>query len=433
MKREEFIAFDTLFLPKGWIDMKETLKIGVIGLGGRGYDLMASVMLPRPDIQVLAVCDLYEDRREKAAAKVKEERGIDPLCTANYREVLAMPELDAVIVSTSWADHLHIAIAAMKAGKYVATEVGGAYSLDECWELVRTHEETGVPCMMLENCCYGREELMVLNMVKKGLFGEVVHCQGGYRHDLRDEVSFGRENRHYRLVNYLNRNCENYPTHELGPIAKILNINRGNRMLTLNSVASKSAGLHEFLMREKGPDYDLTSCEFTQGDVVTTIIKCAHGETIVLTLDTTLPRPYSRGFHVQGTKGIFMEDNMSLFLDGVHTPYHFDWKGQWGNVEEYREQYDHPIWKQYLKDGLSGGHGGIDGLVFSAFFDAVKRGVQTPIDVYDMASWMSITPLSEASIAAGGAPVAIPDFTNGRWISREPAPEGPYRLDMVCD
>lgn len=297
--------------------MKETLKIGVIGLGGRGYDLMASVMLPRPDIQVLAVCDLYEDRREKAAAKVKEERGIDPLCTANYREVLAMPELDAVIVSTSWADHLHIAIAAMKAGKYVATEVGGAYSLDECWELVRTHEETGVPCMMLENCCYGREELMVLNMVKKGLFGEVVHCQGGYRHDLRDEVSFGRENRHYRLVNYLNRNCENYPTHELGPIAKILNINRGNRMLTLNSVASKSAGLHEFLMREKGPGYDLTSCEFTQGDVVTTIIKCAHGETIVLTLDTTLPRPYSRGFHVQGTKGIFMEDNMSLFLDGV--------------------------------------------------------------------------------------------------------------------
>ena len=413
--------------------MKETLKIGVIGLGGRGYSLMTTVLLPRPEIQVLAVCDLYEDRRQKAADKVKEERGVEPLCTADYREVLAMPELDAVIVSTSWADHVHIAIAAMKAGKYVATEVGGAYSLDECWELVRTHEETGVPCMMLENCCYGRDELMVLNMVKKGLFGEVVHCQGGYRHDLRDEVSFGRENRHYRLVNYQNRNCENYPTHELGPIAKVLNINRGNRMLTLNSIASKAAGLHDYLMREKGPDYDLSSCNFAQGDVITTIIKCAHGETITLTLDTTLPRPYSRAFHVQGTRGMYMEDNQSIFLDGVNNEYHFKWKEQWGNAEQFREQYEHPIWKQYLKEGVVGGHDGIDWLVFGAFFDAVKRGVQTPIDVCDMSAWMSITPLSEASIAMGGAPVAIPDFTNGRWINREPAPEGHYRLDAVCE
>ena len=232
--------------------MKETLKIGVIGLGGRGYDLMANVMLPRPEINVIAVCDLYEDRRQKAADKVKQERGIEPLCTADYREVLAIGELDAVIISASWADHLPIAIAAMKAGKYVGCEVGGAYSLDECWELVRTYEETGVPCMLMENCCYDRDELMVLNMVKQGLFGEIVHCQGGYRHDLRDEVAYGRENRHYRLVNYQNRNCENYPTHELGPIAKVLNINRGNRMVSLVSVASKAAGLHEFLMKEKG-------------------------------------------------------------------------------------------------------------------------------------------------------------------------------------
>ena len=411
--------------------MKDKLKIGVIGLGGRGSGLLSAVILPRAEIEVAAVCDLYEDRRQNAAAMVKKERGTEPLCTADYREVLAVPGLDAVVISSSWADHVHIAIAAMKAGIYAATEVGGAYSLDECWELVRTYEETGVPCMMLENCCYGRDELMVLNMVKQGLFGEIVHCQGGYRHDLRDEVSFGRENRHYRLVNYQNRNCENYPTHELGPIAKVLNINRGNRMLTLNSVASKAAGLHTYLMREKGPEYDLSSCHFTQGDVVTTIIKCAYGETITLTLDTTLPRPYSRAFHVQGTKGMFMEDNRTVFLDGVHNKFDFRWKDQWNNVEEFREQYDHPIWKQYLEEGIVGGHDGMDWLVMGAYFDAVKRGVQTPIDVYDMAAWMSITPLSEASIAMGGAPVAIPDFTNGRWISREPAPEGFYRLDKI--
>ncbi len=266
--------------------------------------------------------------------------------------------------------------------------------------------------------------------MKKGLFGEVVHCQGGYRHDLRSEITDGRENRHYRLVNYMHRNCENYPTHELGPIAKVLNINRGNRMLSLTSMASKARGLHEYILNEKGVQHDLANCHFAQGDVVTTTILCAHGETIVLTLDTTLPRAYSRGFHVQGTKAMFMEDNNSLFIDGVHNKYDFNWKEQWNNVEQYREQYDHPLWKDYRPDS-SAGHGGMDYLVLKAFFDSVKRQVQTPIDVYDMAAWMSITALSEQSIAMGGQPMAIPDFTNGRWISREPAPKGLYCLDEI--
>lgn len=410
--------------------MKEHLKIGVIGLGGRGYGLLCNI-LNMKDIIVSAVCDNYEDRQERAVKEVVKVAGNTPFSTGNYKDVLAMEEIDAVIVSTSWADHVHIAIDAMKAGKYVASEVGGAYSIDECWELVRTHEETGVPCMMLENCCYGREELMVLNMVKQGLFGEVIHCQGGYRHDLRDEITFGRENRHYRLVNYQNRNCDNYPTHELGPIAKILNINRGNRMIALTSMSSKAAGLHEFILREKGMDYDLANFKFAQGDVVTTTIKCAHGETIVLTLDTTLPRAYSRDFRVQGTKAMYMEENNSLFLDGVHNKFDFEWKKQWNNVEQLRDQYDHPIWQNYDPDA-NDGHGGMDYLVLRAFFDSVKRQVQTPIDVYDMAAWMSITVLSEQSISMGSQPVAIPDFTNGKWINREPAPEGKYCLTKVC-
>lgn len=409
--------------------MKNELRIGVIGLGGRGSVLLSTV-LRMENIKVLAVSDIYEDRRLKGVEEVKSVAGNTPFSTGNYKEVLALEEIDAVIVSTSWADHVNVAIAAMKAGKYVATEVGGAYSLDECWQLVKTHEETGIPCMMLENCCYGREELMVLNMVKKGLFGEVIHCEGGYRHDLRNEITDGRENRHYRLINYMHRNCENYPTHELGPIAKILNINRGNRMLTLTSMASKARGLHEYIIREKGEQYDLANFNFAQGDVVTTSILCAHGETITITLDTTLPRAYSRGFHVHGTKAMYMEENNSLFLDGVHNKYDSNWKEQWNNVEQLREQYDHPLWQTYTPDA-NAGHGGMDVLVLEAFFDCARRQVQPPIDVYDMAAWMSITALSEQSIAMGSQPVSVPDFTNGRWLHREAAPEGPYCLSEV--
>ena len=253
--------------------MKEKIRLGVIGLGCRGISLLEAVMLPHADVELAAVCDLYEDRREKAAQMVREAKGTEPLVTGNYKDVIAMEDLDAVAITASWENHINVACEAMRAGKYAAMEVGGAYSVEDCWKLVRTYEETGVPCMMLENCCYGRDELMVLNMVRQGIFGEVVYCEGGYCHDLRDEISFGRENRHYRFRNYLNRNAENYPTHELGPIAKVLNINRGNRMLTLNAVASKAAGIHDYLLREKGPDYDAASMEFMQGDVVTTIIK----------------------------------------------------------------------------------------------------------------------------------------------------------------
>jgi len=411
--------------------MKEQIKVGIIGLGGRGNGLLGEILRMK-DIDVIAVCDLYEDRRENAARRVEERLGSTPLATGNYKEILALDEVDAVIVSSSWADHVNVAIDAMNAGKYVATEVGGAYSVDECWELVKTYEKTHVPCMMLENCCYGRDELMVLNMVRKGIFGEIVHCQGGYRHDLRNEITYGRENRHYRLNNYMHRNCENYPTHELGPIAKILNINRGNRMLTLTSMASKARGLHEYILKNEGPQHDLANYQFAQGDVVTTTILCAHGETIVLTLDTTLPRAYSRGFHVQGTKAMYMEDNNSIFIDGVHNEYDFNWKAQWNNFEQYREKYEHPLWRNY-KPGEDAGHGGMDTLVLMAFFDSVRRQVQTPIDVYDMASWMSITALSEQSIAMGGHPVAIPDFTNGKWLNREPEPEGPYCLSRVYE
>lgn len=396
--------------------MDKKLRIGLIGLGARGSDLLPHAILPVEDAEVTAVCDLYEDRRLAAADVVWEKRQMRPAVYEDYHDVLKDPNVDAVVISASWEAHAPIALDAMRAGKITACEVGGAATLEECWDLVHTYEETKTPIMFLENCCYGRNELMVLNMVRQGLFGEIVHCQGGYRHDLRNEVSFGRENRHYRLNHYLNRNCENYPTHELGPIAKILNINHGNRMLTLTSMASSSKGLHSYLAREKGEFYDLTSAQWNQADVITTSIRCAGGQTIVLTLDTTLPRYYSRGFHIQGTLGMFEEENESIFLDGVHNKDDFYWKKQWGNVESFREQYEHPIWKEFLESGVTGGHGGMDGLEFRSFVHHALTDQKMPIDVYDMAAWMCITPLSEMSIARGSAPVDIPDFTSGRWI-----------------
>lgn len=397
--------------------MKNKVRVGMIGLGSRGMGLLEHIILKMQDVEVVAVCDRYEDRQTAAAEKVEKAQGSTPFTTSEYTEVLAITEVDAVVIGASWADHISIAVASMEAGKYVASEVGGAYSVQECWRLVEAYERTKVPCMIMENCCYGREELMVLNMVKQGVFGDIVHCAGGYLHDLRDEIAYGYENRHYRLDNYIHRNCENYPTHEIGPIARVLDINRGNRMVSLVSMASKSKGMKEYIKNEKSDDLELAKVDFMQGDIVTTIIKCAHGETITITLDTTLPRYYSRGFTVRGTKGMYTEDNQSIFIDGQHD-HNAAWNSNWGNVDEFREKYEHPLWKKFLDEGVKGGHGGMDWLVFADFFESVKQGTQTPLDVYDMASWMCISTLSEDSIAMGGHPVAIPDFTNGKWMTR---------------
>lgn len=217
------------------------LKIGVIGLGARGSSLLRDVMLEIDKVEVIYLCDLYEDRIEIGKKSVFEKYGKEPMGTTDYKDVINCPDVEAIVVTAAWEAHIPICIDAMNAGIPVATEVGGAYSLDQCWELVHTYERTKSKFMMLENCCYGKRELQILNMVEQGLFGEIVHVEGGYCHDLRSEIAFGEENRHYRLRNYLNRNCENYPTHELGPLARVLGINHGNRMVSLTSTASKAA------------------------------------------------------------------------------------------------------------------------------------------------------------------------------------------------
>ena len=393
--------------------MTEKIAVGIIGLGVRGMSILKNILVKNPDIELCYVCDVYDDRCSAGVKAVEAARGKEPKSSLDYRDVLACSEVRAVFIFTDWASHIRIAIEAMKSGKAVATEVGCAYSLEECWELVHTQESTGMPFMMLENCCFDKNELLVTNMVRKGVMGTVVHCSGSYGHDLRDEIADGYKNRHYRKDNYLRRNCENYPTHELGPIAKILNINRGNRMLSLVSFASKSAGMREFVRERRPEDYteDLT---YAQGDVVTTIIRCAGGETILLKLDTTLPRRYDREFIVRGTKANFNQTVQSVFMDGDN-----EWEkveNVINNLDQYSE-YLPPVWKNMTPEQKKTGHGGMDGITIGEFIAALREGREMPVDVYDAAAWMSVSVLSEQSIATGSV-VAVPDFTSGQWIRR---------------
>jgi predicted dehydrogenase len=313
----------------------------------------------------------------------------------------------------------------------VATEVCGAFSVDECWQLVNTHEETGQHLMFLENVCYRRDVMAVLQMVREGLFGELIHFECGYQHDLRNVkfndgknaygggVEFGEKGFHearWRTKHSVGRNGDLYPTHGIGPVAMYANVNRGNRFTHLTSTASKARGLNHHIVNHPngGPSHPNAKINFQLGDVVTTVLKTTNGESVIISHDTNLARPYSLGFRVQGTGGIWMDVNKSIMLEGK-TKAH-----AWEDAKTWLDQYDHPLWKRFGADAKTAGHGGMDFFVFHHFIESAKRNIAPQMDVYDAATWMAITPLSEASIAMGSAPQAFPDFTRGRWIERKP-------------
>ncbi|MCG3146624.1 MAG: Alpha-N-acetylgalactosaminidase [Verrucomicrobiae bacterium] len=409
----------------------KAVNLGLIGLGARAETLLVSLFGTR-DVEVVAVCDLSAVAITKIKGIFAQNGRPAPADYQNHHDLLARDDVEAVIISTSWISHLPIATAAMKAGKYAAIEVGGASSTEELWQLVHASEQTGMPCMMLENICYARLELMIFNMVRQGLFGEIVHCEGGYEHEMRAHLVGGLDRGLERSLHNRCRNADLYPTHQLGPIAKILGINRGNRFLSLTSTASKARSLAGYARA-----HGVGDIVFNNGDVVTTVIKCAGGETIALTRSVTLPRPYSRHGRVQGTKGLWLEDANGIFIDGVsRTIEEIDAAGNpytthlWDAVESYSDRYEHPLWRDY-KQNTIGGHAGADWLAIQAFLDAVRKKTTTPIDVYDCAAWMSVTCLSEQSIALGSMPVAFPDFTNGKWMKRQPAPVSKWALDAV--
>lgn len=396
----------------------QQVRLGIIGLGGRGMGLMNN-LLSMKDVTVTAVCDMYEDRVEGAQKTVKRKKKTKPFGTTDYKELLKRDDVDIVLISASWQAHTQLACDSMKSGKYTALEVGGTYELENCFKLIDTYEETKTPFMFLENCCFGKRELMCLDMAKKGVFGKIVQCDGSYSHDLRNEVSFGKENRHYRLEHYINYNCDNYPTHELGPIAKILGINENNSMKRLISLVSGSHGLHEYVNAKKKDDERLKSIEFSQADIVTTMIECENGETIRLTLDTTLPRFYSRGFTVHGTKALYQEDGDIVFIDDETLKKYghraeFDQSVLYRNAKKYERKYMPDMWRRLSRSKILAGHGGMDYLMLRDMVESFKNGTPPSIDVYDAAAWMSVTALSKKSIEEGCVWVDFPEFTKNK-------------------
>ncbi len=408
------------------------VKIALIGLGLRGRDHL-SLLLRRNDVEVVAISDIDREAlklsqkmiSESGKSAVKEFTGSD---TA-YLDMLHEKDIDGVVISTPWLWHTRMAVDCMKAGKYAGVEVSAANTLEECWDLVNTHEETGVPVMILENVCYRRDVMAILQMVREGLFGELTHLECGYEHDLR-EVKFNNGTQPYgggvefgdkgfseaswRTEHSIHRNGDIYPTHGIGPVAEYLNINRGNRFDYLTSTATKAKGLHKYIVDQAGEDHPNAKVNFKLGDIITTVIKTVNGESITVQHDTNSPRPYSLGFRVQGTNGLWMNLNDSIYIEHKSKPH------RWESDKAYMEKYDHPLWKKYGKEAESAGHGGMDFFVIHAFVESIKNQAPTPLDAYDAAAWSAITPLSEQSIAGGSEPIFFPDFTRGRWMKRKP-------------
>ncbi|NKI25337.1 Gfo/Idh/MocA family oxidoreductase [Arenibacter sp. 6A1] len=414
----------------------QKLKVGVIGVGLRGTNHLNN-LLKRDDVLVTAVCDIdpariaiAEERIAKAGKKKAQIFGKNDL---DYRNLLALKDVDAVVISTPWLWHTKMAVDSMKAGKYTGLEVSAANTLEECWDLVNTHEETGSHLMILENVNYRQDVLAVLNMVKQNLFGELSHFRCGYQHDLRavkfndgkqaygGGVEFGEKGTSeakWRTQHSLLRNADVYPTHGLGPIAVMADVNRGNRLVSLTSHASKPLGLHNYIVNHPkgGPDHPNAKIKWKQGDVITTTIETAKGETIIVTHDCNLPRPYSLGFRVQGVSGI---SEFDYHTKRIHIEGKTEGHG-WEDMDSYIKEYDHPLWKKHGSGATEAGHGGIDFFVINAFVESAKENIAPPMDAYDAAAWSAVTPLSELSIENNGAPQDFPDFTRGNWINRAP-------------
>ena len=421
MKRRDFIkktaatSFALSYAPyimRGRSDERK-VRMGIIGVGSFGTELLR-VLLEMEDVLVPAICDIDQEHLTRAQRLIERSGRDTPEGYSkdeyDYQNMVIREDLDGIIVATPWVWHTPMSVDSMRAGKYCAPEVWGAASLDEVWQLVRASEESGMPCMMLENHCYDRDSMAILNMVRKGLFGDLVHCHCGYQHDIRN-VNFGSTGElTWWGEHALKRNGDLYPTHGIGPIANCLDIDRGNRFVTLTSTASRSLGMQEFVREKFNPSHPNANREYALGDVVTTVIKCAQGETVVINYDTNLPRPYSNMYRVQGTKGLWMEDNMSIYLEGISP------EDTWEPFAPYMEKYEHPLWKRFLAEAKEGG---VNYLKTRAFVECIKRKIPTPIDVYDTASWIVISPLSERSIARGGEPVEFPDFTMGKWMKRK--------------
>ena len=399
-------------------DAQKTVRVAVVGTGKRGTGLLGT-MLTMTGLSFPALCDINAENLARAQELVVKAGHPKPEGYTGsdhaYEKLMARGDLDAVIIATYWQWHTPMAVSAMKNGKYAGVEVPAAITLEQCWDLVNTHERTGVPCMMLENWSFRRDNLAVLNMIRQGLFGDIVHCHCAHSHDCIDHWFFDPQgNMTWGGEFLVKRNCDQYPTHSLGPVLSWMDINCGDAFDSLTSTASASKSINAYFARKFGPEHPNAKRTYKQGDIVTSVVRTKKGKSIVINYDMQLPRPYDNRWMIQGSLGLYDEDRSVVYITGKSPQYH-----QWEPFAPYQERHDHAWWKDMMGSPEEMGHGGTDFLELKLFLAAVRNRTQTPIDVYDSVTMSSVVALSEQSIAKGSAPVKCPDFTRGKWETRK--------------
>lgn len=396
----------------------DTVRVGFVGLGHQGTSHVEN-FLRIEGAEIRALCDVVPAKVTRAQ-QLLATAGRAPAAEytrgpRDFQRLCATAELDLVFTATPWELHAPVCLSAMQHDKHAATEVPMAPTLDECWQLVEASERTRRHCVMMENCCYDRAEMMILNMVRQGLFGELLHAECGYLHDLRELKLTDFYEGRWRVAHSIRRNGDLYPTHGLGPVAQWLDVNRGNQFEYLVSVGSDARGLAGWAAEHLGPASSAAQQRYLLSDVVTTIVRTRREQTIVITHDTNLPRPYSRNILLQGTRGVVRKyPEAKIHVEGRSRAH------QWDDLATYREQYEHPVWRALEERSRGAGHGGMDFIEDYRLVQCLKAGEPTDMDVYDGAAWSAVSELSERSIQGRGRPIDFPDFTRGAWRGREP-------------
>jgi len=390
----------------------DPVRIGFIGVGGMGSAHVRN-FLKIEGVEIKAVCDIVEEKVARIQSWCEEAGRPKPDGYSrgdwDFQRLCGRDDIDLVFTATPWEWHVPVCLEALKAGKHAATEVPAAYTIDDCWALVEAAEKSRRHCLMMENCCYDRPEMLCLNLVKKGLLGEVFHAQAGYLHDLRGVKFSGAGESLWRPQHSVKRNGNLYPTHGLGPVSQCLDINRGDRFDYLVSMSSKSIGLNLYCAAKFGPDSPQARQKYALGDVNVSLIRTVNGKVITLYHDTSSPRPYSRIHIVQGTRGLFEKYPERVYIEG-RSP-----ADEWEVLDSYYIEHDHPVWKRLEEQSKGAGHGGMDFIEDFRLIEALRGGRPLDLDVYDAASWSVVTPLSEKSVAERGEPADFPDFTRGGW------------------
>jgi predicted dehydrogenase len=394
---------------------RDTVRIAIVGTGLRGRSMLGE-FLAVDGVRITALCDVVEEKAKRAAAMVVKAGQPEPALYTNgprdYERLVQRDDIDFVYTATPWPFHTPVSLAAMRAGKHVGSEVAIASTLEDCWELVETSEKTRRHCLMMENCCYGNSELTVLQMVRQGVFGTLLHAEAAYLHDLREILFEDRDEGLWRRLPHTQRNANFYPTHGLGPVAQYLGIHRGDRFDYMVSMASAEAGLTEWREQHTPKDSAKWQEKYKAGDVNSSLLRTVNGRTILLQHDVVNPRPYSRLNNLQGSKAIFNDYPPRLYVDGAAGG------EKWTPLEQLGKKYEHPLWTAVGDLARkNGGHGGMDFVMAYRLVQCMREGLAPDFDVYDAVAWSAPFPMSEESVKKGSAPIKFPDFTRGAWKS----------------